>query len=229
MTVANYEIVNENERVVLIKDLGPWDEHPTVTNDAEAVVAELSERLGDRELVYIDSDGNPGEIIVKEGVFWGFGYYPNIPDFENTPPEIEQATPLDEVRWLLRSAHRVLTLAEVRKANRRGRKPGQSEVGQALGYYCQSQRSNGSQACRDLVSHGFLINKSSSGAYRMVINKETLQILSDELEQAGCRRLDDLVLRTPAKFAKMFTKQGRWDQLTGLSPTEAMRKLKQGT
>ena len=73
----NYEIVAEestNERLV-IRDLGPWDEHETVTNGAETVVRELVAQkllLRDRRLFYYDSVGVLDELVVTKGKFAGF-------------------------------------------------------------------------------------------------------------------------------------------------------------
>lgn len=57
---------------VVIRDLGPWDQYKTVTNDAENVVEFLVEaevlRPGDR-LFYFDSSGQLDEILVKDGRF----------------------------------------------------------------------------------------------------------------------------------------------------------------
>lgn len=69
---ANYQIIDNNHFRILIRDLGPWDQHKTVTNDAEAVVSDLKMWLGDRRLEYIDSDGKRGEILVHKGKFNGF-------------------------------------------------------------------------------------------------------------------------------------------------------------
>ena len=60
---------------LVIRDLGPWDRHMTVTNDAENVVAELVSEgllpLG-RLLHYYDSDGQLDQLLVKDGRFVGF-------------------------------------------------------------------------------------------------------------------------------------------------------------
>lgn len=68
----NYEIVNETDAVLLIKDIGPWSEHMTVTNGAETVAEELAPRLQGRRLHYIDSGGRTDEICVTDGKFTGF-------------------------------------------------------------------------------------------------------------------------------------------------------------
>lgn len=72
MRKANWIMVNQTSEVVLIQDVGPWDRHPTVTNDAEGVVAEIAPSLNGRRLEYIDSDGQRDELVVKDGKFAGF-------------------------------------------------------------------------------------------------------------------------------------------------------------
>lgn len=69
---ANYEILEDGPDVLLIRDLGPWDVYPTVTNAAEEVVAELAGRLNGRRLEYIDSDGQRDQLVVRDGRFVGF-------------------------------------------------------------------------------------------------------------------------------------------------------------
>src|SRR5262245_33124996 len=58
---ANYVVLPES-RVdqLVIRDLGPWDQYRTVTNDAEHVVKELTQQgylYPGRRLIYIDSEG----------------------------------------------------------------------------------------------------------------------------------------------------------------------------
>ena len=69
---ANYEIVEEDEDCVLIRDVGPWEQRLTITNDAEAVVRKLAWHLNGRRLEYIDSDGFRSRIKVTDGAFAGF-------------------------------------------------------------------------------------------------------------------------------------------------------------
>ncbi len=62
---------------VLIKDMGPWDMFPTVTNDAEGVLADLISRgyvrsASDR-IAYYDSEGELAEILHDGCQFKGFG------------------------------------------------------------------------------------------------------------------------------------------------------------
>lgn len=75
---ARYAIAKDRETLLdplMIKDLGPWDKHPTITNDVEAVVDDLV-RQGllpeGRRLFYYDSEGNRDEILVVGGKFAGF-------------------------------------------------------------------------------------------------------------------------------------------------------------
>jgi hypothetical protein len=62
---------NEPNRLV-IKDIGPWDQYPTVTNDAEWVVEQLANCLHGRTLLYMDSEGTIDQLVVVNGKFAGF-------------------------------------------------------------------------------------------------------------------------------------------------------------
>jgi hypothetical protein len=71
----NYMIVKETPEYLVIRDIGPWDKYPSVTNGAEAVVSELAPfRLNGRRLFYIDSDGRTDELLVKDCQFAGFSF-----------------------------------------------------------------------------------------------------------------------------------------------------------
>jgi hypothetical protein len=78
MRRANYVIVEDDftqEQPLIIKDVGPWDRHPTVTNVAEDVVAELinSGHLPPGRVLWCyDSEGTLDELKVKDGKFDGF-------------------------------------------------------------------------------------------------------------------------------------------------------------
>lgn len=72
MKRAQYEVVRDMPDHMTIRDLGPWDQFPTVTNDAENVVLDLADLLGNRRLLYIDSEGKLDELLVKDGRFAGF-------------------------------------------------------------------------------------------------------------------------------------------------------------
>lgn len=76
MQRAKYTVVADNEKEVIIRDEGPWDAHLTVTNDAEAVVAALAPSLRGRRLLYVDSDGDMDELVVRDGKFVGFAAGP---------------------------------------------------------------------------------------------------------------------------------------------------------
>jgi hypothetical protein len=67
-----YSIVTQSNEFLLIQDVGPWDKHLTVTNGAEIVVEELAPVLNGRKLLYIDSEGNRDQLLVKDGKFAGF-------------------------------------------------------------------------------------------------------------------------------------------------------------
>lgn len=71
-----FEIVEETADYVLIRDLGPWDRHLTITNGAEEVVRALSGMLRGRRLEYIDSSGQRDQLLVKDGLFAGFAPIP---------------------------------------------------------------------------------------------------------------------------------------------------------
>jgi len=83
---ANYEVVYEQctDEFLVIRDVGPWDAHFTVTNDAETVVMELH-RVGQlppgRRLFYYDSEGDLDELEHDGyGIFTGFKHVPALPD-----------------------------------------------------------------------------------------------------------------------------------------------------
>jgi hypothetical protein len=74
MNQANYTVEHIDAKRIVIRDLGPWDMYQTVTNAAESVVDELStsDRLVGRRLFYYDSEGDLGELLIKDGKFAGF-------------------------------------------------------------------------------------------------------------------------------------------------------------
>jgi len=69
---AKYEVVSVTSESVVIKDLGPWTIHLTITNDAEGIVEEMVPYLHGRRLYYIDTDGEMDELLIKDGKFVGF-------------------------------------------------------------------------------------------------------------------------------------------------------------
>ena len=74
MRMPNYEIVEETEEWMLLRDLGPWDQFPTITNAAEEVVERLDPALHGRRLYYYDSEGERTELRVENGRFAGFAF-----------------------------------------------------------------------------------------------------------------------------------------------------------
>lgn len=73
MRRANYRYEVRADHV-MIEDLGPWDQHPTVTNDAENVIEDLRRQgiLGQRRVLYRDSEGRIDELVHQDGRFVGF-------------------------------------------------------------------------------------------------------------------------------------------------------------
>lgn len=70
---AMYRVELQTEDRILIKDIGK--DCMSVTNDAEAVVRDLHRNgmLGERRLLYIDSEGSVDELKHDgKGVFQGF-------------------------------------------------------------------------------------------------------------------------------------------------------------
>lgn len=57
---------------ITIRDMGPWDEYPTITNDPEWVVSQLASVVGDRRLFYYDSMGELDELVIRNGHFARF-------------------------------------------------------------------------------------------------------------------------------------------------------------
>lgn len=70
---AKIQIAYSSVDFLVLRDLGPWDQFPTITNDAENVVARVAKTLDGRRLFYIDSDGRIDELLVSDaGKFVGF-------------------------------------------------------------------------------------------------------------------------------------------------------------
>lgn len=61
----NFEVVKDTAQYMIVRDLGPWDVHRSITNGAEEVVAELfaTRKLGAKRLGYYDSEGELGELV----------------------------------------------------------------------------------------------------------------------------------------------------------------------
>lgn len=69
---SRWQIVEQTIDLLLIQDIGPWDQYLTITNDAESVVTQLADLLDDRRLGYIDSEGQRSQLNVVNGQFAGF-------------------------------------------------------------------------------------------------------------------------------------------------------------
>lgn len=73
MRQANYRFIYNNDDAIMLEDIGPWDVHPTITNDAEQVVERLAVSLyNGKHLYYVDSSGDTTELLHKDGKFTGF-------------------------------------------------------------------------------------------------------------------------------------------------------------
>lgn len=54
MRHAQFEVVNRSPDVIVLRDIGPWDRYPTITNDAEWVIDQFPDYP---EVHYYDSEG----------------------------------------------------------------------------------------------------------------------------------------------------------------------------
>ncbi len=66
MRRSNFEVVEITDKQIVLRDLGPWDEFMTITNNAENVVNLLRDKIGNRRLFYYDSEGELTEILVGQ-------------------------------------------------------------------------------------------------------------------------------------------------------------------
>ena len=85
---ANFKIVQCTAESLTIRDIGPWDRYPTVTNDAEGVVAALfaaGQLKPGQRLFYYDSEGDLDELLVAQGRFVGFAPRPNSSELRPRP------------------------------------------------------------------------------------------------------------------------------------------------
>lgn len=80
MKTPNFQIVaNDPYQPLVIRDVGPWDQYPSVTNGAEEVVQDLNSRgllAPGRRLFYYDSEGALDELVFEfvddKAAFRGF-------------------------------------------------------------------------------------------------------------------------------------------------------------
>ena len=64
MRGANFAIIVDSAKFVVLNDLGPWDRFKTITNAAESVVRTMHVNgLGPRRLFYYDSDSDLTELV----------------------------------------------------------------------------------------------------------------------------------------------------------------------
>lgn len=71
----NYSIETKTADKLVLRDLGPWNLHPTITNGAEEVIADLQVQnvLDGRRVFYYDSENKIDELRHERGRFVGFG------------------------------------------------------------------------------------------------------------------------------------------------------------
>lgn len=77
--IVDQRTLDDGSLALVISDVGPWDKHLTVTNDAEDVVDRLRNEgrlpIGQR-LLYYDANGELDEIVMEAGRFLRFGPCP---------------------------------------------------------------------------------------------------------------------------------------------------------
>lgn len=97
---ARFHVMRDAPGVLVLRDVGPWDVHPTVTNDIEAVIAHLFETaqlMPTQQLFYIDSGGSLTEVYVKDGKFAGFG--PNASELAYGKAGSQDAIDIYDIIW----------------------------------------------------------------------------------------------------------------------------------
>ena len=72
MRHARFSILSITPSTMILRDDGPWKDHPTITNDAEYVVEQVAAQLGDRRLRYFGSDNLLDVLVVEDGKFAGW-------------------------------------------------------------------------------------------------------------------------------------------------------------
>lgn len=74
--------------ILVIRDLGPWDAAPTITNSIEAVIEWLKTHgllPPGRRLFYYDSHGELTEAVIKDGRWDGYRF-PDVVPFTGPRP-----------------------------------------------------------------------------------------------------------------------------------------------
>ena len=81
--LPNYEVVESEctPECLVIRDIGPWDRYPTITNRAEEVILMVKNIRFGRRLEYYDSEGHRDQILIKDGKFAGFSC--TLENYEN--------------------------------------------------------------------------------------------------------------------------------------------------
>lgn len=75
---------------VVIRDVGPWDRHQTVTNAPEGVVKFILDELPDtKRIFYYDSEGELDELVFENGEFTGFRAGPREARITNEECDLE--------------------------------------------------------------------------------------------------------------------------------------------
>ena len=77
-----FAVLERNNKFFVIKDMGPWDVNPSITNGAEETIANLHKLygLGDEKVIYFDSENDLGELRHDgKGHFRGFAPVANYP------------------------------------------------------------------------------------------------------------------------------------------------------
>lgn len=74
---ARFRITSFEPDRIVIRDVGPWSKHKTITNDAEGVIKRLDPAPGQR-VFYYDSEGNLDELVHEDGKFVRFAPGPSM-------------------------------------------------------------------------------------------------------------------------------------------------------
>jgi len=69
---SNWTVEEVNDQHITLRDLGPWDEYMTITNDIESVIKDLSSSIAGRRVFYYNNNEELNEVVIKNGEFSGF-------------------------------------------------------------------------------------------------------------------------------------------------------------
>lgn len=73
MIINNHPVRIINDNYIYLEDSGV---PPTITNQAEEIIAALGNRIGKRKVYYRDTTGCIDELVVKDGAFYHFANVP---------------------------------------------------------------------------------------------------------------------------------------------------------